>query len=76
MQDLPFKKLFESLQFGIGDIRNGRVIAVGISPMEEVVTLARDGLLRRASARRYWPYEQIYWNAAYLRSGPSLSRSR
>jgi hypothetical protein len=30
MQDLPFKKLFKGLQFGIADIRNGPVIEVGL----------------------------------------------
>jgi len=54
------KKLFKGLQFGIGDIKNDPVIAVRISPMAQVVTLTRDGLLRRASARRYWPYMNRY----------------
>ena len=56
---LFFKKLLEALQVANANVGNGPVVEVPISPMEQVIALARDHLFGLAVLGRSRPNKQI-----------------
>ena len=52
--DLSFEEPFERLQIAFANVGNGPVVEVSVSPMDQVVTFARDDLLRFVRSGRYF----------------------
>src|SRR5947199_8337626 len=57
--DLSFEEPFECLQIAFANVGNGPVVEVSVSPINQVVTFARNDLLRFGLPRRCWPNKQI-----------------